>query len=198
VWTQLKLINQEKINKMKKVTLIASIALVAAVSIFATVTAPGTTSKWDVKKSGVSINFELDGHFGTLNDLKADINFNAADLAKSNITAEIQVASLDTKDAGRDKHIKSADFFDAAKYPTIKFVSSSFSTSDEGFTVKGNLTMKDKTFEVSIPFTFKEDTFEGKFSLNTEEYGVTQPGKKGPLEKDNCFLTIKVPVTAGS
>jgi polyisoprenoid-binding protein YceI len=70
---------------------------------------------------------------------------------KSKATARIDVSSIDTGVTKRDEHLKSPDFFDAAKFNAISFQSKSFSGTPENFTMTGDLTMKGETH----PVTFK-------------------------------------------
>jgi polyisoprenoid-binding protein YceI len=72
------------------------------------------------------------------------------DLTKSTVEATIDVASLTTGNEKRDGHLKSPDFFDAAKYPTITFKSKKIAKDGKGFKVTGDLTMKGKTREVVL------------------------------------------------
>jgi polyisoprenoid-binding protein YceI len=84
---------------------------------------------------------------------KFDVKVQANDESfnQSLISASIDVSSIDTNNADRDNHLKSADFFDAEKFPAIEFVSSSFSQLDEeNAKLTGNLTIKGVTREVVL------------------------------------------------
>jgi len=73
------------------------------------------------------------------------------DLTRSTVDVTIQVASIDTGNSQRDGHLKSPDFFDAAKYPTITFKSKKIvKAGKDGFKVTGDLTIKGKTKEVVL------------------------------------------------
>ena len=73
------------------------------------------------------------------------------DLTKSKVDVTIDVASIDTGNAQRDKHLRSPDFFDAAKYPTISFKSKKITRAGkDAFKVIGDLTIKGKTKEVVL------------------------------------------------
>ena len=73
------------------------------------------------------------------------------DLTKSKVDVTIDVASIDTGNAQRDKHLRSPDFFDAAKYPTITFKSKKITRAGkDAFKVIGDLTIKGKTKEVVL------------------------------------------------
>ena len=74
------------------------------------------------------------------------------DLTKSSVEFTAQVDSIDTAIEARDTHLKASDFFDAAKYPTLKFRSTKVEKKGSGYVVTGDLTIKDKTKSISIPF----------------------------------------------
>src|ERR1019366_8851809 len=74
--------------------------------------------------------------------------------AASSITAEIYLNSINTREPDRDKHLKSADFFDAANYPTIKFQSKKVEADGpEAYKVTGDLTIRGATHEVALYVT---------------------------------------------
>ncbi len=81
--------------------------------------------------------------------LTADVD--PADLSKSKAEITIDVDSIDTREDGRDQHLRSADFFDVANHPTINFVSKRVETKGEGeVRIVGDLTIRGVTKEVSL------------------------------------------------
>ncbi len=73
----------------------------------------------------------------------------------SNLTATIEVDSINTNNEGRDAHLKKADFFDTAKFPQIKFIMKSFENSGDGQgKIKGDLTIRDVTRPVVLDYEF--------------------------------------------
>ena len=88
---------------------------------------------------------------GYFDSFRATVKSEKADFSDAQIAFEADVASINTKNAQRDGHLKSADFFDAAAYPTVSFVSRSakrFSGSE--YRVTGDLTMRGVTKEVVL------------------------------------------------
>ncbi len=73
---------------------------------------------------------------------------------EASVTATVDVASIDTKDEGRDNHLRSADFFDVEKYPTMTFVSTGVRVEGGDFLVDGDLTIRDVTKPVTFEFDF--------------------------------------------
>lgn len=155
------------------------------------------TNKWNVKTEGAVISFELpnEGTKGTFSGLQASIEFDEKDPAASKITASVDAKTINTGNEQRDKHLRTADFFDVDKYPTITFTSTKIVPSDNGFTAQGTLTMKDTTKNVEIPFTFEnkgnEGVFKGRLSILSGEYGIM---KRSKTDKDQVNLSIEVPV----
>jgi polyisoprenoid-binding protein YceI len=79
------------------------------------------------------------------------VNLDTKDFARSTFQGEVEVASIDTHNADRDNHLKSADFFDAANHPKITFKSTSIEPKGEGeFAVHGDLSIRG----VTKPATF--------------------------------------------
>lgn len=79
------------------------------------------------------------------------VSYDPADTTKSTVEATIDATSLDTRVGDRDKHLKSPDFFDVEKYPTITFKSKKVEKNGEGkLKVTGDLTIKGVTKEVVL------------------------------------------------
>ena len=82
------------------------------------------------------------------------ITVDRANPAQSSAEATIDIASVDTGNQKRDDHLRTADFFDAAKYPTMKFKSTSWKkTGENTYDVTGDLTLKDVTMPVTLKVT---------------------------------------------
>ena len=88
------------------------------------------------------------GRFG---DVSGTVNVPAA--GEPTVDVTINAASIDTRVDARDSHLKSADFFDVEKYPTLRFVSTKATRTDDGYTLVGNLTIRDVTKPVTLEVT---------------------------------------------
>lgn len=117
-----------------------------------------TSWKIDAAHSNVGFNVshmviaEVTGNFKEFN---ATLVQNGEDFSGGKLTATIKVSSIDTDNEGRDKHLRSADFFDAEKYPEITFVSKSIEKiSDKNYKVTGDLTMRGVTKSVVLDMKF--------------------------------------------
>jgi len=87
---------------------------------------------------------------GRFNKFEGAFTHNADDHSASKVSVTIDANSLDTNHAERDEHLRSADFLDAGKYPTITFVSTGYSEDDSRGKLEGNLTMHGVTKSIAI------------------------------------------------
>lgn len=88
---------------------------------------------------------------GTFNDFAGTIQYDPAHPEKAQVEATIQVSSIDTGNEKRDGHLKSADFFDAAKFSTITFKSTKAQKKGDLLLITGDFTMHGVTKEVTLP-----------------------------------------------
>ncbi len=104
--------------------------------------------------------------------------------AKSNVEVKIDVASIDTREAQRDAHLRSGDFFDAEKHPHITFKSTAVSrAANDHFEVTGDLTMRGVTKSVVLdvelggrqahPQMGERVGFSARASINRKDFGVS-------------------------
>jgi polyisoprenoid-binding protein YceI len=88
---------------------------------------------------------------GQFTGVSGTLTYDEGDLAQSHVEASIDVATIDTRDPQRDTHLKSADFFDVEKFPTLTFKSSRVTrAADGGVIVAGPLTIHGVTREVEF------------------------------------------------
>jgi polyisoprenoid-binding protein YceI len=83
---------------------------------------------------------------GAFDDIAGVAHFDPGEHAQASIAVEIPAASIDTRQTQRDEHLRSADFFDAARHPTITFRSTRVSASE----IVGELTIRGVTREVTL------------------------------------------------
>ncbi|HEU4521810.1 MAG TPA: YceI family protein [Thermoanaerobaculia bacterium] len=161
-----------------KVALVA--ALLAATPLFAADT-------FKVDKSHSSADFKIrhmmSNVTGRFSDFDATIALDRGNPAASSVEFTINAASIDTANENRDKHLRSADFFEVEKYPAITFKSTKITPAGKDrFDVTGNLTMHGVTKEVTLPVTFlgfgkdpwgnERAGFEIETTLNRKDYGL--------------------------
>jgi len=117
---------------------------------------------------------------GKFNDFNGTLTLDGKTVTDAKGT--IQTKSIDTGVAGRDKHLKSPDFFDVEKYPTITFVSKKAEAKDGQTVLVGDFTMHGVTKEISLPITVKGPIkdmmgmerigLQAKATINRKEYGL--------------------------
>lgn len=113
----------------------------------------------------------------------------AAGQASGTIT--VGAASIDTRLKKRDDHLRSADFFDAAKYPDITFSAASVALSDEGAVVSGTLTVRDQTRPVTVSAAVAahgqdEISLDAELPVNRGEFGLSF-NQLGMMSLDNII-----------
>jgi polyisoprenoid-binding protein YceI len=87
---------------------------------------------------------------GEFDRVRGSVDFDAANPGATKVEAVIDVASISTREADRDTHLKSPDFFDAAKFPEITFKSTGVVAHGEGYKVTGDLTLHGVTKPVTL------------------------------------------------
>lgn len=131
------------------------LSIFAATIAFTTVTAP--LAEWEVDKPHSAITFSIKHFFtpvnGRFHNFDGDFIFDPENLDASKVDFTVQVNSVDTENEKRDKHLQSADFFNAEKYPKMRFVSTRFKKKGKNsYVAYGDLTIRNKTREVELPF----------------------------------------------
>ncbi|MEM9836033.1 MAG: YceI family protein [Bacteroidota bacterium] len=153
-------------------------------------------SSWNIKQD-YQVKFSGKAAEGTFEALQGTIVFDPADLASATMNVSVDVATIDTGNSTKDKHARGSSWFDADAYPKIMFKSSNFRKSDNGYVVRGKLTLHGITKEIEIPFTFTPDAsgglFEGGFSVERKEYGI-KGNAFGFLVGKTFDVALKVPV----
>lgn len=162
----------------------AALALAVAAPVAA---AP---AKWNVDTSHSQATFAVK-HLvvttvrGELGKVTGSATLDPADPGKSSVEVEIDVKAINTREEKRDAHLRSADFFDADKFPTIKFKSKKAEKAGEGkLKVTGDLTMRGVTKEVVLdveggtqeikdPWGMTRMGFTATTKLNRKEFGVS-------------------------
>ena len=104
--------------------------------------------------------------------------------AESSVHLEADTATIDTRDEGRDAHLRSADFLDVENYPKLTFASTSVAGEGTSWTVVGDLAIKDVTKSVGVevvlegvidkdPWGNARVAFSGETEINREDFGLT-------------------------
>ena len=143
---------------------------------------------------------------GAFNDFEGSITVDAENPERSKVNLTVEVGSIDTRNADRDQHLRTNDFFDAPQFPEITFVSSRIDLVDEGhFIVNGDVTIRGITKQISIPIDFigvERDPmgnlragFEGSRRIDRQDFGLkwnTALDSGGVLVSDKITLEFEV------
>ncbi len=101
--------------------------------------------------------------YGRFNDFSAECSYDPASPEKSTFNMTIKTESIDTNNQGRDKHLRSGDFFNAKQFPLITFKSTEVKAIDKGLKVTGDFTMHGETKSITFPLLGgKAIDFKGK------------------------------------
>jgi polyisoprenoid-binding protein YceI len=164
---------------------LASVVLAAAV-------AQAQTTSWKIDPAHSAANFtvkhmsitNVHGHFGGVNGL---VMIDDKDLTKSSVNATIDTTTVDTGTPQRDGHLKSPDFFEVAKYPTMTFVSKKLSIDGGQKKLTGDLTLHSVTKSVTLDLEgpSKEEpgmqgevrrAFSATTSIHRQDFGLNFGG----------------------
>ena len=137
---------------------------------------------------------------GAFNEFEGSAVLDGANPANSHVEVTINAASIDTRNAQRDEHLRSNDFLAMQEHPTITFSSTGVRRVDDTtFEVSGDLTIKGVTNSITIPFSFEGAAkdpfgnqrvgFEGSVAINRKDYGVTW---NAALEGGGVLVSDKV------
>ena len=147
------------------------------------ITRPAIT--FEIKNLGIATR-------GTISGLSAKVHFTPANLNASTLEASVDVNTINTDNYSRDEHLRSADFFDVARYPKITLKSVAFKhKSGSNYIGTFILTIKGRSKQIEIPFTFvdKENTveFKGPFKINRLDFGV---GSESVILSNDVVINI--------
>jgi polyisoprenoid-binding protein YceI len=137
---------------------------------------------------------------GAFNEFEGTATIDGADPSKSSAAVTIQVASIDTRNAQRDEHLRNNDFLDADNHPTISFTSTGVERSDGlTFDVTGDLTIRGTTKSITFPLEFtgavtdpfgnERIGFDGSVVINRKDWGVNW---NAALEAGGVLVSEKV------
>ncbi len=153
-----------------------------------TTTTATTTRTFALDKSHSEVIFQV-RHLvtkvrGRFSDFDGTIEFDAAAPERSSVRFTVKTTSIDTNEPKRDEHLRSPDFFEVEKFPTMRFASQRLEKVGEGsYLVHGDLTIRDVTRTIALPVDFlgtardpwgnEKIGFEAETTLNRKDYGLT-------------------------
>ena len=201
---------------MKKLLVIAALSLVqfstnAQVKRTVMAAAPTAATSWNLDKSHSGVKFGID-HLviseveGTFKVFNGSLTSPTPDFNNAKVDFTVDVNSISTDDEKRDGHLKSDDFFNAEKYPAMKFSSTSFKkVKGNAYVMEGNLTIRDVTKKVKWaviyggtvkdPWGNIKAGFKASSKINRKDFGlkwgsVTEAG--GAVVGDEVRMIVNV------
>ena len=146
-----------------------------------------TTGTWTVETSHSAATFTV-RHAG-ISKVRGSVAITEGvitigeDLASSSVTATLDPATIDTRDANRDGHLRSADFFDTETHPTWTFASTSITAAGDEYVITGDLTIHGVTRAVALttefngaatdPFGASRIGFSAHTQISRKDFGLT-------------------------
>jgi len=166
-----------------------SVALAGVTSLIFAGQALAESEKWAIDSAHSDAHFSIkhlmvsnvQGDFGKI---KGEANYDGEHFNKASVEATIPVADISTREAKRDEHLKSPDFFDVAKYPNMTFKSKEISIKGDQFQMKGDLTLHGVTKEVTLTGKLPDKPIKDPFgktrigasattTLNRKDFGIS-------------------------
>jgi polyisoprenoid-binding protein YceI len=162
--------------------------VISALILFANLSALAQTSNWTIDPAHSTAQFTV-RHLGISNvsgnftKVAGSAVLNEKDIPQSEVSATIDVSSVDTRVEARDKDLKSSNFFDVEKYPTMEFKSKRISNAGGKLQVIGDLTIHGTTREVTLdvdgptpelndPWGNVRRGFSATTAINRKEFGL--------------------------
>lgn len=143
-----------------------------------------------------AIRFSSNDVGGIFKSVTGNIQFDEKDLAASKFDIIIDASSINTGNGLQNKHAKSDEWFDVARYPLIKYTSKKIIKSGNTLQVTGDLDMHGIKKELTFPFNFQNTgnsaLFSGKFNINRSDFHI---GKPGGDVAEIIQVEVAVPVT---
>lgn len=143
---------------------------------------PSITGHWDIDPAHTRLGFSTRHAMvtrvrGAFNEVSGWVDIDEESTSESKVTVVIKTASIDTRNADRDTHLRSSDFFNVEKYPEIRFESTSIDEVDENsFVITGDLSIRDVTKTISIPLEL--------VGIDTDQLGNLRAGLEGTRRID--------------
>lgn len=137
-------------------------------------------------------------HNGGFKQFSGTIDLAKEGVDKSRVTLDVDINSIFTDADGLTTHLKTADFFDAAKYPKATFTSTKIepASAPATHTVTGNLDMRGSKKSISFPANIQAApdavTVNAEFAINRKDFGINFAGKANDLIRDEVVVKLNV------
>jgi polyisoprenoid-binding protein YceI len=180
-----------------------SFKMALAVSVFLGLGIDATADDYTIDAVHSGISFQI-SHLGLsyvqgrFNEFSGNFTIDTSDPGKSSFSLSIKTESVDTNNAGRDKHLRSPDFFNAKQFPAITFTSTAVKAIEGGYEVTGDLTLHGETKPVTFslkggksaqfpPGVQRTGFSTSQIIVKRNDFGV---GKPMPVLGDEVYVSI--------
>ncbi len=191
---------------------LSRLAAVTGLAAMLSLSANAGTTTWKVDPAHSAAQFGV-SHLmlstvrGEFHNLSGTLELDDQDVTKSNVNVTIDATTLDTREPGRDKDVKSANFLDVEKFPTFTFKSTKVEKAGEGkLKVTGDLTIHGVTKSVVLdvdgpktpitdPWKLKRTAVSATTKINRKDFGVTYAktmDSGGAIVGDEVSITLDV------
>jgi polyisoprenoid-binding protein YceI len=147
-----------------------------------------------VSDKGHSIDFKSKDPSGSFDEINGEIDFDENNIGSSKFNLKIDVSSINTGNGMMNKKAQTEEWFDAKKFPEMKFKSTKVEKKENELAITGDLTIRGITKTYTIPATYSKSgdklTFKGKFNVNRIEFKV---GKKSEAVPDIMKVSFVLP-----
>jgi polyisoprenoid-binding protein YceI len=186
------------------------LALALAATTLASTNLHAQTSTWTIDTAHSSSNFQV-RHMavstvrGSIGGVKGTLVLDDKDMTRSTVNATLETATVNTGTEARDKHLKSPDFFDVAKYPQIVFKSTSITGASGKLKLSGDLTLAGVTKSVTLdldgpsapqknPKGVTISGFSASGMINRKDFEFGTKSSASPAISDEVKFTIDVEI----
>jgi polyisoprenoid-binding protein YceI len=160
---------------------------------------------FEIDRSHSEVAFQVRHLFGRVRgrftDFAGQIQYDESQPENSRVDVVVHAVSIDTAEPDRDKHLRTGDFFEVEKYPTLTFHSTSVQPKGDGLEVTGDLTIHGVTKRITFPATLlgagrdaygaEKVGFEAEFKINRKDFGLHW---NAPLETGGFLVGDEVKV----
>ena len=168
---------------------IVPLLLVMVATLLACDIATADPTRFRIQPEASEVHFKATSRLmdaeGTFSRLAGEVTVDPKDPATARVIVTIEAASIDTGIGMRDKHLRSADFLDVARFPTIKFESQRVEVTGRKAMVTGQLTLHGVTREIVVPVEVQLSEVAlvatGEFVLNRRDYAINYSSVLNPI-----------------
>jgi len=174
---------------MKKVSLLLSLAALLVLSAFTTEKSEVWTNDPPHSQLFFTVtHLGFNDVSGTFDDFTVNVTSSKSDFSDAVFTLNAKVSSINTRVEMRNNHLKSADFFDAEKYPELTFTSTGITPAGENkYKLTGNLTIHGVTKQVTVDLVYRGQTTNPMTSKLTTAFQITGTLKRSDFEIGGKF-----------